>query len=273
MKVLFLVGLLAAVAAAEIRRYDGDKVFRVTPNTAAQWKVVQSLQDGSRDQFDFWGESGYLSGALDIRVGAESVAMFESLMNSAEISTEVLLDDVQQMIDSVERENAEEMRNHNRADGIVGTFPTYDDTMTWLDQMCTQHSTMASCGVVGKSYYNRTIKYIKIGANSSASKKKVWIEGTMHAREWLSTATVVYIIDKLLTQYNSDATVKRMLDDYDWYIIPISNPDGYVYTHETDRLWRKTRSPNPSGNTRCVGVDPNRNFGYKWNSKFHLSCI
>ena len=72
----------------------------------------------------------------------------------------------------------------------------------------------------------------------------------------------------MLTQYGSDPTVTRMLDDYDWYIIPISNPDGYIYSHNIDRLWRKTRSPPPNGGLACAGVDPNRNFGYKWNSKF-----
>ena len=27
----------------------------------------------------------------------------------------------------------------------------------------------------------------------------------------------------------------------DWYFLPIHNPDGYAYSHASDRLWRKTR--------------------------------
>ncbi|XP_011705381.1 PREDICTED: zinc carboxypeptidase-like, partial [Wasmannia auropunctata] len=38
---------------------------------------------------------------------------------------------------------------------------------------------------------------------------------------------------------------------------------GYVYTHTTNRLWRKTRKPY---SFNCYGSDPNRNWGYKWNS-------
>ena len=47
------------------------------------------------------------------------------------------------------------------------------------------------------------------------------------------------------------------------YILPVVNPDGYLYTQEHDRMWRKTRSPN-SGILHCTGTDANRNFGYHW---------
>lgn len=46
------------------------------------------------------------------------------------------------------------------------------------------------------------------------------------------------------------------------YFLPIVNPDGYEYSHTTDRLWRKNRGGLATG--RCAGVDLNRNFGYRW---------
>ena len=45
----------------------------------------------------------------------------------------------------------------------------------------------------------------------------------------------------------------------DWYIAPLLNPDGYEYSHTSDRMWRKNRSPPPAG-SRCYGVDLNRNW-------------
>lgn len=48
----------------------------------------------------------------------------------------------------------------------------------------------------------------------------------------------------------------QVLAKYDFYILPIFNPDGYEYTHTENRMWRKTRSPGK----RCVGADPNRNW-------------
>jgi len=51
------------------------------------------------------------------------------------------------------------------------------------------------------------------------------------------------------------------LEAVDFYILPVMNPDGYKFSFESDRLWRKTRSyhGSPFG---CRGVDANRNFGF-----------
>lgn len=49
-----------------------------------------------------------------------------------------------------------------------------------------------------------------------------------------------------------------LLDNVDWHIVPVLNPDGYVYTFTEDRLWRKSRSLHNGGN--CPGVDLNRSM-------------
>ena len=56
-----------------------------------------------------------------------------------------------------------------------------------------------------------------------------------------------------------------MLDGLDWYFLPVFNPDGYQFTHEHTRLWRKTRSYHNSL-LGCHGTDANRNFGHHWNT-------
>jgi len=69
---------------------------------------------------------------------------------------------------------------------------------------------------------------------------------------------MIYIIDQLTTNATS---YKSLLDAIDVYVLPVTNPDGYVYTWTTDRMWRKTRS---GPRNTCYGVDPNRNFNFKW---------
>lgn len=74
--------------------------------------------------------------------------------------------------------------------------------------------------------------------------------------------TTEYLIYNLLTTKGSDSTVATLLNKYDFYLFPVVNPDGFVYTQTSDRMWRKSRQATTSPS--CVGVDLNRNWPNKW---------
>lgn len=67
----------------------------------------------------------------------------------------------------------------------------------------------------------------------------MWIDGGIHAREWITPAVVTFMLKQLVEDL--DAADSDLLDKLDWYILPVVNPDGYEYTRTGDRLWRKTR--------------------------------
>jgi len=65
----------------------------------------------------------------------------------------------------------------------------------------------------------------------------------------------------------------------DFYLSPVVNPDGYIYSHSADspsvRMWRKNRNnaidtsvrckqSTPQRNNCCLGTDLNRNFDFHW---------
>lgn len=83
----------------------------------------------------------------------------------------------------------------------------------------------------------------------------------IHAREWISPASVTYVMRELVE--NRDNLPMDLLD-LDFYILPVLNPDGYEYSHTTDRMWRKNRSRGPNG---CIGADINRNFNFQFGGK------
>lgn len=58
----------------------------------------------------------------------------------------------------------------------------------------------------------------------------IFIESTIHAREWISAATVSYLVNQLLT--SNDTEIQKLAQNYDWIIVPILNVDGYDYTHQ-----------------------------------------
>lgn len=57
-----------------------------------------------------------------------------------------------------------------------------------------------------------------------------------------------------------------ILDELEFVVIPVANPDGYAYTHMTDRQWNKNRRFN-SGNPTCPGVDLNANFNHAFQTR------
>lgn len=104
--------------------------------------------------------------------------------------------------------------------------------------------------------------------------------GGQHAREWISPASLIYIAHSLITSASSASTssmnswsdechdIMTFLSDYELHFIPMANPDGYVYAWEHDRLWVRSRQNIGSNETRCHGIDLNRNWGYKWEKPF-----
>lgn len=77
-------------------------------------------------------------------------------------------------------------------------------------------------------------------------------------REWIAPATALYIIDQLL---DTKSNYTKLLNDLDFVIQPLVNPDGYEFSFNRYRLWRKTRSLN---GLNCIGVDANRNYDFHW---------
>ena len=146
---------------------------------------------------------------------------------------------------------------------IVGEFVSYEEIVQWTLEMCEKYSELAKCGAYGSSYENRELRFIKIGAKSSLEKKpEIFIEAGIHAREWLAPATMIWIIDHMLTGYNKEPEITDFLNKFDFIIIPSSNPDGYEFSQTSgNRNWRKTRSKQEWG---IYGADPNRNFNDSW---------
>lgn len=73
----------------------------------------------------------------------------------------------------------------------------------------------------------------------------------MHLLIKLHFFTSIFVIDSIynfsIEQIKIDGNPeKEILRSVDWYIMPISNPDGYEFSLNYDRLWHKTRSKLPA---------------------------
>merc|ERR1719461_1873920 len=73
------------------------------------------------------------------------------------------------------------------------------------------------------------MKIIKICQGGCGHKPAVWLDGGIHAREWISPAVTTYAINELTSKSEEYA---KLLENLDWYILPAHNPDGYNFTME-----------------------------------------
>uniref|UniRef100_A0A8D0GQ79 Peptidase M14 domain-containing protein n=1 Tax=Sphenodon punctatus TaxID=8508 RepID=A0A8D0GQ79_SPHPU len=92
--------------------------------------------------------------------------------------------------------------------------------------------------------------------------KAVFMDCGIHAREWISPAFCQWFVKQATRTYGKDKTMTTLLDNLNFYVLPVFNIDGYVWSWTQDRMWRKNRSNN--SNTNCIGTDLNRNFDAEW---------
>ncbi|XP_033123555.1 carboxypeptidase A2-like [Anneissia japonica] len=244
---------LLAVVFGEQTRYDGYQVLRVKLNSKRELNVMHEIEKELGDNVEFWQSTRVLARPVDIMVKPKHQYYVKALLKAAGLQYEIMMDDIQKVIDDQREKMDGRMSSSDVASFDYSVYHTYEEYEF-------QQYTF-------KKKPKKTLFIIEsqLKGSGMSGKPVVWFEGGIHAREWISPATVMYFTSKLLENYASDSDEEvRLLDGLDWLIVPSLNVDGYVFTwaENGDRLWRKTRSINQG--TSCKGTDPNRNWDYKW---------
>ncbi|KAH8263152.1 hypothetical protein KR044_005265 [Drosophila immigrans] len=251
-----LLGLLATLGAsqAERVRYDNYRLYKTNAENEAQLAVLKDLE-GATDSILFLDGVHIVGADVQMVVAPHKVPDLLELLGRAEIKYELQSKDFQKSMDEVD----EKVAIKGRVTGYNWEqYYELDDTYDWMITLAKQYPHVVTLIEGGKTYQGRSILGVKI-SKSLSEKPGIFLEAGIHAREWIAPAAATYIINQLLTS-NLDS-VKELANNYNWYVFPHANPDGYVHTHTTDRMWRKTRTPYGS----CYGADPNRNWGFHWN--------
>ncbi|KAM9316485.1 carboxypeptidase B-like [Gastrophryne carolinensis] len=144
------------------------------------------------------------------------------------------------------------------------SYTKYNDWETivaWTQNMATKYSKLISRLEIGNTYEENPMYILKIGEPRD-TKPAIFMDCGIHAREWISPAFCQWFVKELVTGYSKDKSVKKILANLDFYILPVINVDGYKYTWTEDRMWRKNRSP--ADDESCFGTDLNRNFNISW---------
>ncbi|XP_035685603.1 carboxypeptidase B-like [Branchiostoma floridae] len=223
---------------------------------------------------------------------------FKALLREYGVSYEVYTDDYREMIEKHLRENLRLVEDDKVGEFNFARYHPYDEILQYLKDTAEKYPNLATVVNVAHTFEGRRIVAMKIGVAKDTPKRAVWIDAGIHAREWIAPATTLYFIQQLVTRYGHDQTVTDLLEKLDWYILPVMNVDGYIYSwsHPARRLWRKSTAfynsmcedrnsdttssctcteddldrnctcPDTTTvqNCTCLGVDLNRNWDAEW---------
>lgn len=244
---LLLVALCIGSAFAAQSRYDNYKVMSLLAKSEEQFEALKELESLG---YLYMDPPTVKDHPVDVVVPPHKFAEIEEIIANFELKSKVVTENLQELIDN-------EGRSNLRANKMSWTeYHNLETIYEWMEETA-EKNPAASIFVAGKSYEGRDLKGLKISYRSG--NRGIFMESNIHAREWISSAVSTFIINLLLT--SNDSIIRNLAETIDWYFVPIANPDGFVYTHTKDRMWRKTRAPSSS---LCTGADPNRNFGFAW---------
>lgn len=231
-------------ANAAPRRYDGHAIVRIE---APQPEEIAALVSAG-------------AVILDDRPGPDSVHLrvppqAKAMLAATAAVAETLVADVQPGLDA-ERARLALVGPVTHGASFFDDFRDLAAINAHLDALAAAHPGITEIVSVGTSLEGRPIRGIAIRAGA-ADGPSLLLTGTMHAREWLSTMTVTCLADTLISEHGADPAITTALDAVGIIVVPVLNPDGYVYSWEAERYWRKNRRDG-------VGVDLNRNFPFEW---------
>ncbi|CAH2094782.1 unnamed protein product [Euphydryas editha] len=259
---LLLVSI--AIVCVNAISYQNYKVYNVVPKTKEDVTILKKLLD--ENKYFFWDYAIKVNYDVKIMVAPEKQDDFEKYAESVGINAKLVIEDVQSLIDAqLKRPSSRTQQEYN-----WDYYQTLDEIYDWLDKVAEEHSDVVTIIEIGRTVENRVIKGIKIDYKKQERPTIGFLKGGLHAREWITPATITWLINEFLN--SEDTNVRNLAENVVWHIIPVANPDGYVYSFTSDRMWRKNR--NRANFTSCAhlglnddmsnGIDLNRNFGYLW---------
>lgn len=231
--------------------YSGHMVIRTSPRTSEDVSALNSLRESG---LDFWTEPAP-GRPLDIRLAPHQIEDTMAFLKDSGLQTSLINSNIQELIEAAPMVKGTLKSGHSMD---WENYHPIEDMYSYWDYLEETYD-FVSTESVGKSFEGEDMRLIKVCRGGCGNKPAMWFDGGIHAREWVSPAVATYMAKELIEEDSSHPDLTEKLD---WYILPVMNPDGYLYTQTNERFWRKTRATNP--NSHCLGTDANRNWGFHW---------
>ncbi|EDX02561.1 uncharacterized protein LOC6525618 [Drosophila yakuba] len=296
--------------------YDKYQIWRLKPQDEEQVRALESFKKGEDGVKLHWLKGPSLRGLTDVLVPPKMLVDFQGTLNYEGIAHEVLIFDVGKAIayeltkeDYLQTTRPSKPRPTVPPPMTWNRYHNHDEIVKYLETVRMRHPQLVELIHIGRSFEGRPLIVVKIESKQSTAaasneaphtikrpkrKRKsgqanaVFVEAGAQGLAWIGPATATWMIAELLRLMKTNKSNEdvEFIRNTTWYIMPVLNPDGYAYSHEYDRFWKKSRSqhqaPPPSGlldsamtwlqqkrgpDKVCYGVDLDRNWLYHWGKR------
>ena len=250
---------------------SGYSLIQIVPNSNENIELLQYL-DTNLDEggMDFWSPPAMVGKPVLLLVHPELSELAKNLFVQRNMAIYLL--NVTKMIEAENLQLAIEEERFNSSEEAasaqsLGQYPfnffTYNtlqeisNYITHVSRNTANYNAMPRLNVshrsIGTTHEGRPINMLSLSLKDGKEKAAIWLDCGIHAREWISPAFCMYAIDQIVRH------PKELLSMYDFYIVPVVNPDGYAHTWLSNddvrcdsgrletgdfcRLWRMNRQP------------------------------
>uniref|UniRef100_A0A0K0FL36 ShKT domain-containing protein n=1 Tax=Strongyloides venezuelensis TaxID=75913 RepID=A0A0K0FL36_STRVS len=272
-----------------LKAYEKYIILQLKPNNLSQLKGLNNIYENGN--FDFWKSPTQINAPVDVLLTPETQTHFMHLISKLGLDYKILVSDVVDFLYKKEIKISENKKYFNNNNNFIkkddsgfnnfglamGDYHNYTDVVNWMKRIEKKYPNFVKVFSIGKSFEGRNIYGIMMGSSlNDTSRRVIWIDSGIHAREWAAIHTGIYTIYHIINSYGSDDDITNYLNTLNIIIFPILNPDGYEYTRSDPRnplvrFWRKNRGQQQCRRNEktgkescCKGVDLNRNFDYKF---------
>lgn len=153
---------------------------------------------------------------------------------------------------------------------------TYEMMNEQVEQLAAAYPDLIKVKTIGSTAFNREIKAVKLGKGEAS----VLIDGSQHAREWMGTNLILYMLDRYAYAYEHNMkydnyVVRELLDNCSIWFVPMVNPDGVTLQQKglsafPESFHAGLISMNAGGysfkrwKANAEGIDINRQYPAMW---------
>ncbi|MEW6251886.1 MAG: M14 family metallopeptidase [Planctomycetota bacterium] len=208
-----------APAGAQCEVEEGVQVVRVAITSDFDRATLHELERLGRD-FEVWPETPDYPHFVEARVapGARAALIASGLRY------EVLVEDLRKH---------DEQLYAGGGDDFFSTIRTYTEQVEFLQNLAATYPQLARAFIIGYSVENRALWCLHITGRPGV-KPAIAYNGAQHGNEKAASMILQYVAQNLLTRYGTDPYITGLVDHADWYLVPMSNPDGYVANRRTN---------------------------------------